>query len=79
MLSSYYQGLKVKLVILDLDEFNFTIDEELEAAKKEWLEAQAYFQKVKEPDLVDYAIYSIEAAQAKYNYLLKEVKKKGHR
>lgn len=46
----------------------------LEKAKKEWDEAKNIFENVSEPDLVDFAIYNIEAAEQKYVYLLKQIK-----
>jgi hypothetical protein len=46
----------------------------LENAKKEWEEAKNIFENVTEPDLVDYAIYNVEAAEQKYVYLLKQIK-----
>ena len=47
----------------------------LENAKKEWEEAKNIFENVSEPDLVDYAIYNVEAAEKKYVYLLRQIKK----
>ncbi|WP_078811038.1 DUF2508 family protein [Selenihalanaerobacter shriftii] len=44
-------------------------------ARQEWLEARQYFERVNDPDLIDYAIYSLEAAESKYNYLLKEARR----
>ncbi|MEW9097203.1 MAG: DUF2508 family protein [Clostridiaceae bacterium] len=38
--------------------------------------AREYFQMVKEPGLIDYAIYMEEAAKARYTYLLNEAKDK---
>ncbi|WP_313342411.1 YaaL family protein [Sedimentibacter sp.] len=49
----------------------------LENAKKEWEEAKNIFENVSEPDLVDYAIYNIEAAEKKYVYLLRKIKSEG--
>lgn len=46
----------------------------LENAKKEWEEAKNIFENVSEPDLVDYAIYNVEAAEKKYVYLLRQIK-----
>lgn len=46
----------------------------LENAKKEWEEAKNIFENASEPDLVDYAIYNIEAAERKYVYLLRKIK-----
>ncbi|MGQ9779605.1 MAG: YaaL family protein [Bacillota bacterium] len=44
------------------------------AARDEWLTAQRFFECVSDPDLVDQAIYSIEAAERKYMYLLRLAK-----
>ncbi len=46
----------------------------IEQARQEWLNAKAYFDSVDDPDLVDYAVYSVEAAERKYMYLLKKAK-----
>lgn len=46
----------------------------IESAKKEWEDAKNIFENVSQPDLVDYAIYKIEAAEQKYIYLLKQYK-----
>lgn len=72
-INSYYKEMKAELVTLeDLDP---TIDEELENARQEWREARKYFERVEDPDLIDYAIYSLEAAEAKYNYLIKKARR----
>lgn len=47
---------------------------QVEAAHREWLAAQQYFQSVSEPDLVDHAIYALEAAQRKYMYLFRQLR-----
>ncbi len=66
--------------ILDLFKIQKNIDEKkdlyisLENARKEWEEAKNIFENVSEPDLVDYAIYNIEAAEKKYVYLLRKIK-----
>lgn len=46
-------------------------------AMKEWNEAEKFFENVSEPDLIDYAIYRIEASKKRYMYLLKKAKEKG--
>lgn len=43
-------------------------------AKQEWLDAQDYFNNALEPELVDHAILSVQAAERKYMYWLKQVK-----
>jgi len=44
------------------------------AAKQEWLDAQSYFNHATEPELVDHAILSLQAAERKYMYWLKRMK-----
>lgn len=39
--------------------------------------AERYFQSVSDPDLVDHAIYQLEAARKKYIYLLKHARENG--
>ena len=46
----------------------------IENAKKEWEDAKNIFENVSQPDLVDYAIFKVEAAEQKYIYLLKQYK-----
>lgn len=46
----------------------------IKRAKEEWLEAQIYFNNVSDPDLIDYAIYNMDAAEKKYVYLMKKAR-----
>ena len=46
-------------------------------AHEEWLAAHAYFQWVAEPELVDYAIALITAAERRYGYLLNRARALG--
>ena len=48
----------------------------LEKARQEWLAAIALFNNVCEKDLIDYAIYNLNAAERRYVFLLKEARKK---
>lgn len=43
-------------------------------AKDEWTAAQIYFNQAIEPELVDHAILSLQAAERKYMYWLKQMK-----
>ena len=47
---------------------------QVKAAKQEWLNAQSYFNQATEPELVDHAIISLQAAERKYMYWLKQMK-----
>ncbi|MDQ7794644.1 MAG: DUF2508 family protein [bacterium] len=53
------------------------LQEVVEQAWREWQAAQAYFDAVSDPDLVDHAIYMVEAAERKYGYLIKRAKAEG--
>lgn len=47
---------------------------ETERALNEWKAAMAYYECVSDPALMEYAIFGIEAARRKYEYLLKKCK-----
>ena len=47
---------------------------EAQKAKLEWEAAQNYFDNISDPDLVDFAIYDLEAAKRKYVYLMKKAR-----
>lgn len=48
---------------------------DIEMARQELERCRIYFDTVKDPHLVDYAIYMEEAAKARYMYLLNEIKR----
>jgi len=48
----------------------------LEQARKEWLAALSFFNNVTEKELVDQAIYALNAAEKRYFFLLKEQRRK---
>jgi hypothetical protein len=43
-------------------------------AKQEWINAQNYFNQATDPELVDHAILSVQVAERKYMYWLKQIK-----
>lgn len=47
---------------------------EARKAKQEWEAAQNFFNNVSDPELLDYAIYDIEAAKRKYQYLIRKAR-----
>jgi len=51
--------------------------EAVDRARREWLAARAYFETVAEPELVDHAIYLVDAAERKYVYLLRAAREAG--
>lgn len=54
-----------------------SLAESVEHAREEWLDSRAYFETVSDPDLVDHAIYMMEAAEKRYVYLLKKARESG--
>lgn len=60
---------------IDKDKYdNDQILEEVDRAMKEWLNAQNYFANVTDPELVDHSILVCQAAEKKYQYLLRVAK-----
>jgi hypothetical protein len=53
------------------------LSEIVEAARQDWVMAQRYYNNVSDPDLVDHAVYQIQAAEKKYAYLLKQARRQG--
>lgn len=45
--------------------------EDIRRAMEQWQEAERYFKSVSDTDLVDYAVFEMEAARRKYMLLLK--------
>lgn len=50
----------------------------VERARRDWEAAQAYFNNVTDPDLIDHAIYQVQAAERKYVYLLRRAEEFGY-
>jgi len=50
---------------------------EIRKAHQEWVAAQAHFEFAVEKDQVDYAIYALEAAEKRFEMLIKQAKKQG--
>ena len=56
------------------DAVQLDLHEQVNAAHREWLAAQQYFQSVSEPELVDHAVHTMIAAEHKYMYLLRKLR-----
>ncbi|QUH27223.1 DUF2508 family protein [Serpentinicella alkaliphila] len=76
-----FEGIHTK--VTDLYEDDRVPENELvdivKRAHDEWKEAERLFQNVSDPDLVDHAIFRVEAAKARYIYLVKKAKEEGAR
>lgn len=53
--------------------------EELNKAHQEWQLAQARLDLLSKPELIDHAIFVLEAAEKKYSFFLRQAKEKGIR
>lgn len=51
--------------------------ENIYKAQNDWIKSEQYFQCVSDPDLIDHAIYTMEATKVKYMYLIKKAKERG--
>ena len=49
-------------------------NKEILEAMDAWRSAQEYFESVVEPELIDYAIYQLEATKRRYMYMLSRQK-----
>lgn len=74
ILGFLYYGIESKEE-LALEEFFLSLNK----AKQEMVDAENFFNNVVDPELVDHAIYKMEAARSKYVYLLKQAKEEGIR
>jgi len=45
-------------------------------AYSEWQAAENYFDNVDDPDLIEFAIYDMEAAKKKYTYMLRRARER---
>jgi hypothetical protein len=70
---------KKPTIKLEIDKENKELIENLKQAKEEWNRANINYEFALEQDLVDYYSYKIKAAQTRYTYLLKKIKKAGLR
>lgn len=51
--------------------------EALREARADWMQALREFDNVRDDEIIDYCIYKIKACQTKYEYFLREAKRRG--
>lgn len=54
-----------------------TMPELIEQARREWQDAQDYYNTVTDNDLIDHAAFRIQAAEKRYVYLMKKARQEG--
>lgn len=62
---------------IDKDKEKQKLMKEIKRAQVEVKTAEYFFQFVSDPELVDVAIYDLEAKKSRYRYLIKMAKEKG--
>lgn len=71
----FVEDMILKKSTIDEQESKESLVTLVNRARFEWEQTQALFEEVQDPDLVDHAIYAMEAAKKKYVYLLKLARK----
>lgn len=67
-----FNGMREGMTLSEND-----IQQAINRAHEEWKSAEQFFHTVSDPDLIDHAIYRLEAAKSHYMYLLKLAKREG--
>lgn len=78
-LRDLWNTVQAQFSLVDRDDIveehaNDSLESTIEQARREWVNAKTFFDNVVDPELVDYAVYSIEAAERKYVYLLNKAR-----
>jgi len=76
-LTGRFSGIKNSIKSEDTGRESQEMLECVQKAMTEWCEAEKFFENVSEPELVDYAIFRIEACKKRYMYLLRKAKDMG--
>ncbi len=77
--STLWTKLRQLLELSDNRAVEPVINEErlLEEALQELVEARSLFMQVQEPEMIDYAIFHLKAAEQRYDYLIRGIKIRG--
>lgn len=70
----YLKNIANGINVQETENSKESIYNSIESAKKDWEDAKNIFDNVTNPDLIDYAIYNVDATEKRYTYLLKQIK-----
>lgn len=76
LFSNWVNSIKDKINCNKEKQKDDALLESIQKAQQEWNDKERYFDFATDTDLVDFAIYDIEASKRKYAYLLKLIKDK---
>lgn len=51
-----------------------SVEELIQQAHQDLIHAQNMFARVEDPEMIDYAIYTLKAAEERYSYLLRKLR-----
>lgn len=71
------KNTKTKTVQEELKKDKQMLIQEIRTAHETWVAAQAHFEFALDKDQIDYAIYAMEAAEKRFEMLIKQAKKLG--
>lgn len=72
-----YKAPRPKSVQEELKRDKILLIQEIRAAHQTWVAAQAHFEFAVDKDQIDYTIYALEAAEKRFEMLIKQAKKLG--
>ncbi|MGN7458071.1 YaaL family protein [Paenibacillus pasadenensis] len=78
-----FQGRRVEALALSVESeqpAEISLDrllDEIREAHRDWVNAQYHFEQATGQDQIDYAVFAIEAAQKRYEMLLRQAKRIG--
>lgn len=70
----YLKNIANSIKVQETEDSMDSIYNSIKNAKKNWEDAKNVFENVTNPDLIDYAIYNVDATEKRYTYLLKQIK-----
>lgn len=72
-----FKSPREKTIKEELKRDKILLIQEIRAAHQNWVAAQAHFEFAVDKDQIDYTIYAMEAAEKRFEMLIKQAKKLG--
>lgn len=71
---NWIKNIRDRIQKKKLEQEEYQMFESIQRAREEWMDKENFFNFATDPDLIDFAIYDIEASRRKYAYLLKQAR-----
>ncbi|OAS15473.1 DUF2508 family protein [Paenibacillus oryzisoli] len=72
-----FKSPRAKTIKEELKQDKIMLIQEIHAAHQTWVAAQAHFEFAVDKDQIDYTIYAMEAAEKRFEMLIKQAKRLG--